>query len=104
MINMIAGMLGGDDSNAIVQSLKNRATSSFALVEKRLGEASYFAGPEFTAADIIMFFPLTTMRAFGYGDSPSPPNLRAYLKRIGERPAYQRAMAKGDPGMPLKLD
>jgi glutathione S-transferase len=27
------------------------------------------------------------------------PNLRAYLQRIGERPAYQRAMKKGDPEM-----
>ena len=26
-------------------------------------------------------------------------SLRAYLQRIGERPAYQRAMAKGDPDL-----
>jgi glutathione S-transferase len=25
------------------------------------------------------------------------PAIRAYLQRIGERPAYRRAMAKGDP-------
>jgi glutathione S-transferase len=30
------------------------------------------------------------------------PNVRAYLQRIGARPAYRRAMAKGDPGfMPM---
>jgi hypothetical protein len=27
------------------------------------------------------------------------PNLRAYLQRIGQRFAYQRAMAKVEPGM-----
>ena len=27
------------------------------------------------------------------------PNLKAYLQRIGQRPAYQRAMAKAEPGM-----
>ena len=103
MINMICDMVGGDQGNVSMQSLKNRAKTSYELVEKRLGEAPYFAGQEFTAADIIMFFTVSTMRQFGSVDVASFPNLRAYLKRIGERPAYQRAMAKGDPGMPLNL-
>ena len=47
----------------------------------------------------MMLFPLTTMRSFAKRDIGSLPNLRAYLARIGARPAYQRAMAKGDPGM-----
>ena len=63
----------------------------------------YFAGQAFTAADIIMLFPLTTMRNFCAVDLASFPNLLAYLKRIGERPAYQRAMAKGDPEMKPNL-
>jgi glutathione S-transferase len=79
--------------------LKARADLAFALVEKRLGEAPYLAGSEFTAADIIMGFPLTTMRAFTPRDLGSYSNLRNYLKRIGERPGYKRAMAAGDPGM-----
>ncbi|MBU1361557.1 MAG: hypothetical protein KKC79_17415 [Gammaproteobacteria bacterium] len=29
----------------------------------------------------------------------APVIIRAYLKRIGERPAYRRAMAKGDPDL-----
>ena len=69
------------------------------MVERRLGEAPYFAGDEFTAADIIMGFNLTTMRAFVGRDLADYPNIRAYLARIGERPAYKRAMAKGDPAM-----
>lgn len=32
------------------------------------------------------------------------PAIRAYLARIAARPAYQWAMAKGDPGMALLLD
>jgi glutathione S-transferase len=27
------------------------------------------------------------------------PNIRAWLQRMGARPAYQRAMAKGDPDL-----
>ena len=78
---------------------RDRAQATWDLVEARLGKAPYFAGDEFTAADIIMGFPLTTMRAFAARDLASSPHIRAYLQRIGERPAYQRAMAKGDPKM-----
>jgi glutathione S-transferase len=37
------------------------------------------------------------MRAFAERDISAYPNILAYLQRIGSRPAYQRAMAKGDP-------
>ncbi|UJR17674.1 hypothetical protein I4U23_004571 [Adineta vaga] len=83
--------------NPIVNTLRQRAVRSMNLVEKHLSTNDYFAGTEFTAADIMMFFPLTTMRAFTPFDLSSYPNIRAYLKRVGARPAYQRAMKKGDP-------
>ena len=57
------------------------------------------AGNELTAADIMMLFPLSTMRAFSRRDLSCLPHISTYLRRIGERPAYQRAMAKGDPEM-----
>jgi|SRR5580658_10214400 glutathione S-transferase len=79
--------------------MRERGELTWALVEKRLGEAPYFAGDDFTAADIIMGFPLTTMRAFAPHDLAPHPNIRAYLQKIGQRPAYRRAMAKGDPNM-----
>jgi glutathione S-transferase len=44
-------------------------------------------------------FSLTTMRLFQPVDLAPYPNIRAYLKRIGERPAYRRAMIKGDPDL-----
>jgi glutathione S-transferase len=49
-------------------------------------------------------FGLTTMRAFMPRDLAAFPNIRSYLKRIGERPAYRRAMAKGDPDLAPMLD
>jgi glutathione S-transferase len=60
---------------------------------------SLFAGEAFTAADIVSVFGLTTMRAFTGRTLDDYPNVRAYLARIGERPAYRRAMAKGDPAL-----
>jgi glutathione S-transferase len=44
------------------------------------------------------------MRSFTPYELKPYPNILAYLKRIGAREAYQRAMKKGDPGMPLLLD
>jgi glutathione S-transferase len=49
------------------------------------------------AADIIMLFPLTTMRVFVPRDLAPYPNIRAYLGRIGARAAYQQAMRKAEP-------
>ncbi len=99
MINIIIGMTGLGLDDPVVQALSSRGTNAMALVENRLGKATWFAGETFTAADIIMVFGLTTMRAFTPIDLAPFPNIRAYLKRVGARPAYQRAMAKGDPGM-----
>ena len=81
------------------KNLQDRLGRALGLVETRLGEAPYLAGEAFTAADIMNVFSLTTMRYFQPIDLAPYPNIRAYLARIGDRPAYQRAMEKGDPGM-----
>ena len=80
-------------------SVQARLDRSMALVEARLGEVPYLAGAEFTAADIMSVFSLTTMRLFQPVDLAPYPNICAYLQRIGERPAYRRAMAIGDPDL-----
>ncbi|MCC6921136.1 MAG: glutathione S-transferase [Alphaproteobacteria bacterium] len=100
---MILSLLGVEKASQIGQALMSRADRSHAIVEERLGKVPYFAGDAFTAADIIMVFGLTTMRAFAPRDLAPYPNILAYLQRIGARPAYRRAMAKGDPDMPPLL-
>jgi glutathione S-transferase len=103
MMGIVASRMAGDDKRA-AQGFSGRQELAYRLSEERLGKVPYFAGPEFTVADIMMVFPLTTMRAAtgrGLGDSP---NLRAYLRRIGERPGYQRAMTMGDPEMKPALE
>ena len=99
LMGVIGSMFGLSPDNPIGRALGERAERAFRLVEDRLGQAHYFAGEELTAADIMMLFPLTTMRSFAKRDLSPWPNIRAYLARIGARPAYQRAMAKGDPDM-----
>jgi len=98
MTALVLGILGLADSEA-VKPLLSRGDRAYAMTEARLGEATWFAGDEFTAADIMMLFPLTTMRAFAPRDLTPYPNIRAYLARVGERPAYQRAASKGDPDL-----
>jgi len=68
-----------------------------------LAKTPWFAGDEFTAADIQMSFPVEVAAA---GDSlrESRANLWAYLQRIRARPAYQRAVAKGGPYDLAKLE
>lgn len=84
--------------------LAARVSNAWAQVEAALGEADYFGGAELTTADIMMVFQLTTSRAFREQPIDDKPNLKAYLQRIGAREAYQRAMAKAEPGFPPKLD
>jgi len=104
MIRIVTGALGIAADDPRLAFSRARADNAFDLVEARLGQAPWFAGQDFTAADIMTVFALTTMRVFAPRDLGPYPNIRAYLKRVGERPAYQRAMAKGDPGMTPLLD
>jgi glutathione S-transferase len=43
-------------------------------------------------------FTLTTMRVFSPLDLTPYPAILAWIQRLAERPAYKRAMEKGDPG------
>jgi len=81
----------------------DRTAKAWQMVEKRAGEAEFFGGRNLTLADIMLGFSLTTGRAFGGMSLATFPNIAAYLQRIGQRPAYQQAMAKAEPGMPPML-
>ena len=83
--------------------LGQRSAASWAMAEERLGKAPYLAGEGLSAADIMLVFALSTMRLYAPRDLGIYPNIRAYLQRIGERPAYRAAMAKADPNLPLQL-
>ena len=101
--NMILNRLKLADDNPVLGATRTRVDRAFDLVDARCEEADYLAGSAFTAADIMMGFSLTTMRYFLPYDLGRCPNIVRYLARIGARPAYRRAMEKGDPGMALLL-
>ena len=65
-------------------------------IENELGHSSWFAGDEFSAADIQMSFPLEAAAARG-GLDASRPRVMSFVERIHARPAYQRALERGGP-------
>lgn len=65
-------------------------------LEAHLGEHAWFTGDAFTAADILLSYPIEA----GSGRGPfgeGHPRLAAWLERIHARPAYQRALERGGP-------
>ena len=64
--------------------------------ETELARSEWFAGDFFSAADIMMSFPVEAAGSrVGYG--PDKPRLKAFLERIHARPAYVRALERGGP-------
>jgi len=66
-------------------------------IESELAVRPWFAGASFTAADVMMSFPLDVARSRGGISSATHPNIFKWLGTIHARPAYQVALAKGGP-------
>ena len=89
----------------LVRSIAGRAQAGyvdpqlktlFDYLEGVLTRTEWFAGPEFTAADIMMSYPLEAA-ADRAGALVGRPHLAAFLEKIHARPAYKRALEKGGP-------
>ena len=87
----------------IARAIAQRAKGSFVqpnidrqldFMEGELAKSDWFAGTEFTAADVQMSFPLEAAQSRG-GLDAKRPRLTAFLERIHARPAYRRAIDKG---------
>ncbi len=66
------------------------------FLERELSARPWFAGAEFSAADVQMSFPLEAAAARG-GATDGYPKIKDFLARIHARPAYQRALERGGP-------
>ncbi|HWK35297.1 glutathione S-transferase [Sphingomonas sp.] len=65
-------------------------------VESELAGRPWFAGDAFTAADVMMSFPLEAARNRAGLDGSRPATI-AWLETIHARPAYRAALAAGGP-------
>ena len=70
--------------------------SQLRFMNDELSGRPWFAGAEFSAADIQMSFPLEAAAARAGLDARFP-KLQDWLERIHARPAYARALAAGGP-------
>ena len=93
----------------VAKAISQRVLSTFVnpqielhldFMEAELEKSPWFAGMEFSAADIQLSFPLEAAAARA-GLTASRPKLMAYLDRIHARPAYQRALERGGEYAPL---
>jgi glutathione S-transferase len=75
--------------------------SQLAFLESELASRPFVAGPELTAADIQMSYPLEAAVARA-GLDGRYPNLMAYLERTRARDAYKRAVTRGGPMVPAR--
>ena len=89
----------------IVKGIAKKVGSSFvnpnlqrqrAFIESELAGRPWFAGSEFSAADVQMSYPVEAATARA-GMGAKYPKLTDWLARIHARPAYQRALAAGGP-------
>jgi len=85
----ISGKLAGD---FVDPNLRRHV----AFLGAHLGKHRWFAGDELTAADMQMLFPVEAVVERATDLSPPPP-LADFVKRCKERPAFQRALARGGP-------
>ena len=66
------------------------------FLEAELAQREWFCGKRFTAADVMMSFPLEAA-ALRAGLDAARPRLQGLLVRMHARPAYRRALGRGGP-------
>ncbi|KAJ5652666.1 glutathione S-transferase [Penicillium longicatenatum] len=100
LITLMFSRLGGNSEESLESKFaQKRVDQNFEGMDAQLAKFPYLGGNEFTAADCISVFSLTTLRLFGAFSLEKYPNIVKYLERISQREAYKRAMEKGDPGL-----
>ncbi|MEZ5921436.1 MAG: glutathione S-transferase [Parvularculaceae bacterium] len=76
--------------------LDQTTNALFGYLDDQLASDEWLAGNEFSAADIIMSFPVEAALT-RVGVAQKSRNLKQYAERLHSRPAYQRALEKGGP-------
>lgn len=71
--------------------------ASVQFAEDHLGRQPWFGGAEFSAADIMMMFPLNVATTLNIVDVAQFPKVAEWKTRIEARPAYKRMLAKARP-------
>ena len=92
------------DAGAVGVRANERWVTLLRLLNERLKTNTWLAGAEFTAADIMTVFTLTTMRSFYGYDLAGYQGILSYLKRVTDRKGYRTSRAKADPDLELMIE
>jgi glutathione S-transferase len=92
---LLKGLVKGIAAKAQSGFVDPQLKSHIDYWDAELGKSAWFAGPDFTAADIMMSFPLEAGAA--RAGAASRPRVKAFLDRIHARPAYKAALERGGP-------
>ncbi|MBC6433778.1 glutathione S-transferase [Nostoc sp. HG1] len=94
VMRLVLNNFGEGDSSVVNGFVAPQIKLHFDYVEGELRKSTWFAGEEFTAADIQMSFPLEVV-AMQKEEVESRPKLKEFVDRIHARPAYKRALERG---------
>jgi glutathione S-transferase len=103
-VQMLMQSSNTDTPSPYTAILVERFGKVLAFMDARLAENEWLAGDEFTAADIMIGFTLTTMRVFYPFDLTGYRAILAYLDRMVQREGFKKARAKADPDLELMIE
>ena len=93
---LLRPLVNAISTKALETIINPQLKTHMAYWESELSKSEWFAGNDFTSADIQMSFPLEAA-AGRAGLREGHPKAIAWLERIHARPAYKRALEKGGP-------
>ncbi|SMR41480.1 unnamed protein product [Zymoseptoria tritici ST99CH_1E4] len=99
---MALSMAGLKEDNPTLARYQAKVHQVLGYMNERLRSVPFFAGEEFSAADIMAIFSLTGMREFCPVDLSEYKNLLSYMQKIVKRPAYKAYLSKGDPDIDIE--
>lgn len=102
---MSTAMIDPTGNNPITQAIGAGIHKHLAAANTQLEKTGgYLAGKDFTLADIMTVWSLTTGRQWYQVDLSAYPAILAYLERVAKREGYQRAIEKAEPGIDWKVE
>jgi glutathione S-transferase len=100
ILNLFVGGFfpGIDPDSPLVGMAKHSSAQILQYLDDELSKSAYFAGSDFTAADIMMMYCFGIVRSpIMNTDMTLYPHIAAYIAKIEARPGYQKAMAIANP-------
>ncbi|MBN3875901.1 MULTISPECIES: glutathione S-transferase family protein [unclassified Nostoc] len=94
VMRLVLNNFGAGDSSVVSGFVAPQIKLHFDYIEDELRKNTWFAGNEFTAADIQMSFPLEVVAALPE-EVKNRPKLKEFVERIHGRPAYKTALERG---------